>query len=135
MQPTRIYVVGRAWSPRVWIRAQLLEEGFDVTALETVDELRREIKRRLKGPDLIIVDCSDAPLDPEALAPLQELNERAPVLICVAGPDRARARSAGLPFLARPFSVRDVVNRARALLKSGRSSERRADDSVKKARG
>jgi len=68
---SQILVAGKDWQARALLRAQLLEEGFDVEAYETVPEALASLGTGPRQPDLFLADVSqsDDPLaDVEALA-------------------------------------------------------------------
>jgi CheY-like chemotaxis protein len=66
-----ILIAGKDWRARALIRAQLLEEGFEVEALETVSEALAVLESGIGLPDLFLADISesdDPAADVEALA-------------------------------------------------------------------
>lgn len=68
---SEILIAGKDWRARALVRAQLLEEGFDVEAYETIPEALEILNSVRKPPDLLIADvsASDNPsADIEALA-------------------------------------------------------------------
>jgi CheY-like chemotaxis protein len=62
---SRILIAGKDWQARALLRAQLLEEGFDVEAHETVSEALASLESGPKPPDLFLVDVSQSD-DPSA---------------------------------------------------------------------
>jgi DNA-binding NtrC family response regulator len=68
---TRILIAGKDWQSRALLRAQLLEEGFDVEAHETVSDALAHLQAGPSLPHLLIADisASDGPTsDVEALS-------------------------------------------------------------------
>jgi DNA-binding response OmpR family regulator len=68
---SQILIAGKDWQARALLRAQLMEEGFEVEACETIGEAATGLESRLRPPDLFIADISqsDEPsADVEALA-------------------------------------------------------------------
>jgi CheY-like chemotaxis protein len=67
---SRILIAGRDWQARALLRAQLLEEGFEVEAYETIPEALAVLGPGANRPDLLIADISasdDPSADVEAL--------------------------------------------------------------------
>jgi CheY-like chemotaxis protein len=84
----RIVLAGRDWRFRALVRAQLIEEGFEVEAHETVESAVASLARTRTLPALIVADVyeSERPsADLEALsawaklAPVWLLASRAPI--------------------------------------------------------
>ena len=66
-----ILIAGKDWQARALLRAQLLEEGFEVEAHETIPEALAALEPGTNLPDLFIADisASDEPsADVEALS-------------------------------------------------------------------
>lgn len=67
----QVLIAGKDWQARALLRAQLLEEGFDVEAYETIPEALASLKPAAKLPEILIADISasdDPSGDVEALA-------------------------------------------------------------------
>ena len=67
---SHILIAGKDWQARALLRAQLMEEGFEVEAYETIPEALATLARRTNLADLFIADvsASDEPsADVEAL--------------------------------------------------------------------
>ena len=54
----RIVVAGKDWQARALLRAQLLEEGFEVEAYEAVPEALATLAPGANLPDLLLADIS-----------------------------------------------------------------------------
>ncbi len=68
---SRVLIAGKDWQARALVRAQLLEEGFETEAFETVPEAMAWLASAPIPPDLVIADLSqsdDPASDVEALA-------------------------------------------------------------------
>ncbi len=68
---SQILIAGKDWQAHALLRAQLIEEGFEVEACETIREAIAALESGLHPPDLFIADISqsDEPSsDVEALA-------------------------------------------------------------------
>jgi CheY-like chemotaxis protein len=67
----QILLAGKDWQARALVRAQLLEEGLEVEACETVGEAVARLESRESLPDLFLADLSmsdDPASDVELLA-------------------------------------------------------------------
>jgi DNA-binding response OmpR family regulator len=67
----QIFLAGKDWQARALLRAQLLEEGLEVEAHETVGETVASLDSRERLPDLVLADLSasdDPSFDAELLA-------------------------------------------------------------------
>ena len=68
---SQVLIAGKDWQARALLRAQLLEEGFEVEAYETIPEALAALASGASHPDLFIADvsASDEPsADVQALA-------------------------------------------------------------------
>jgi DNA-binding response OmpR family regulator len=115
----KVLLAGGDFRPRALILGQLQEEGFDVTAVETWDEAELLLRQRAVRPDAVVFDV-EGELHPDAaLATLARLvvPTRALILTSASGVSAADARRLGFDHvLARPYSVRDVIETLAALL-------------------
>ena len=78
---TQILIAGKDWTSRALLRAQLIEEGFDVEACEDV----REVVDRMWGsgemPSLLIVDLFESANPSEDAALLASWAKLVPIWI------------------------------------------------------
>jgi hypothetical protein len=108
-----IVLLAAEWQPRALIRAQLIEEGFDVVATNTWPMMRRHLRPGMK-PQLAVLDLKELP-DPRAvLSDLRVLMKPENVLVLTAAgtvspPDIARL---GFRALARPLVIEHIVRAA-----------------------
>jgi CheY-like chemotaxis protein len=68
---SRILIAGNDWQSRALLRAQLLEEGFEVEAHESISDALSTLKPGTSVPELLIADISmsdDPAADVEALS-------------------------------------------------------------------
>ena len=68
---SKVLIAGKDWQARALLRAQLLEEGFEVEAHETAPEALSTLSSAADLPDLLLADISasdDPSADVEALA-------------------------------------------------------------------
>ena len=113
---SRIWLIARDWTLRALVRAQLLEEGHEVTAVEDWEALADLIQDDVMAPALIIAELAgDEP--PHVVALLRSLPVRRLVIRGSGAPSVEALRSAGVDaVLSRPCTVGEVILAARALL-------------------
>jgi hypothetical protein len=99
--PPDIVLLGAEWHPRVLLRAQLIEEGFDVVATNTWPMMRRHLRPGAK-PRLALVDLSGLP------EPQRVLNELR-VLAAIGTVQPAAIERFGFRVLRRPVAIKDVM--------------------------
>jgi nucleoside-diphosphate-sugar epimerase len=101
---------------RAPLRAQLIEDGFEVIGTDTWPALRRHLRPGAK-PLAAIVDLRDLPDADEVLRDLRVLMKPDRVIVLAAqgsvGP--AEVSRLGYVVLRRPISIGEVVDAARAL--------------------
>jgi hypothetical protein len=78
-----IVLLGAEWQPRALIRAQLIEEGFDVVATNTWPMMRRHLRPGSK-PRLAIVDLKGLPNPDDVLNDVRVLMKPSRVLVLTA---------------------------------------------------
>jgi hypothetical protein len=105
------------WQTRALIRAQLIEEGFDVLGTDTWPATRRHLKRGIK-PRIVIVDLKGLPDPARVLGDLHALMDPGHVLVLVVSGTAARRdlERQGFRVLSRPFAINDLVRGSRRLL-------------------
>ena len=105
-----IVLLAAEWQPRALIRAQLIEEGFEVVATDTWPAMRRHLRPGSK-PRLAIVDLKGLPDPQQVLSDIRILMKPNRVLVLGAvgtiTPDEIRGL--GFRVLIRPFVISDVV--------------------------
>lgn len=108
--PPEIILLATEWQARALIRAQLIEEGFDVVATNTWAMMRRHLRPGSK-PQLAIVDLKDLPDPQRVLNDVQQLTKPNRVLVLTAiGTMRPNdVKRLGLWTLSRPLAIKDVV--------------------------
>ena len=125
IEPPDVVLLCTEWQPRALIRAQLIEEGFDVVATDTWTMMRRYLKPGSK-PRLAIVDLKSLPNPHDVLNDLRVLMKPDRVLVLAAIGTIAATDLQHLPFrmLARPLVIKDVVETAaKAIRSANRSGE------------
>jgi DNA-binding response OmpR family regulator len=114
-----IMLISNEWPSRALIRAELIEEGYEVQGLLSLEDALRLLRTNETFPRLIIFDAMGYSLDPPALELLKEMSQKAPILICASAYQASQVDFKGLGFyflMVRPFTVGDVVGRAKTIL-------------------
>jgi len=116
--PPDVVLLATEWRPRALIRAQLIEEGFEVVATNTWPMMRRHLRPGLK-PRMAIVDLEDLAHPADVLSDLHVLMKPERVLVLAAAATVPSADIARLGFheLRRPFVIDDVVRLAVNLMR------------------
>jgi DNA-binding response OmpR family regulator len=107
---------------RTLVRAQLLEEGFEVSAWPSLEYALAHLLRGGEPPQLIILDAEGIEIKARVVADVWQLTGQAPLLLCAGVYSRAELDREGFPparVLLRPFRVEDVAQEVRKVL--GRS--------------
>ena len=118
VQP-KVLLAGGDFRARALVLAQLQQEGYDVTAVETWDEAELLLRKRAIRPDAVVFDVEGENHAEAALATLAKLvaPARALILTSSSGVPVQDARRPGFDHvLARPYSVGDVVRTLAVLL-------------------
>jgi hypothetical protein len=115
--PPDVVLLGPEWPTRALLRAQLLEEGYEIVATDAWP-IPRQFLHPGMNPRLVIVDLRGLPQPRESLAELRVLIPSDRVLIVTAlgtlTPEEVRAL--GFHVVARPASVGEIVAASAALL-------------------
>jgi hypothetical protein len=121
--PPDIVLLATEWRPRALIRAQLIEEGFEVVATNAWPVMRRHLRPGMK-PLLALIDLKGLP------SPVNILND----LRVLMKPDHVLALSAlgtipesdikrlGFRAVSRPIVIEDVVGVAREAIRTASSA-------------
>lgn len=115
--PPDIVFLAVEWQPRALIRAQLIEEGWEVVATSSWPTMRRHLRAGSK-PRLAIVDLKDLS-DPQSM--LRDLRvlmtpERVLVLSAIGTIPAAEIERLGFRVIPRPFVIEEVVRAVRDVL-------------------
>jgi DNA-binding response OmpR family regulator len=108
--PPDIVLLATEWRPRALLRAQLIEEGFEVLATDTWTAMRRYLRPRSK-PRLVIVDLKGLPEPDQVLGDLKILMMPNQVLVLTAMGTvaTARIRALGFQTVTRPIRLGSLV--------------------------
>jgi hypothetical protein len=116
--PLDIVVLGTAWKPRALLRAQFIEEGFEVLAADSWATVRPYLRPGSK-PRLVVVDLQGLPEPHRVLAELHVLMKPKHVLVLTALgtllPDDIDRF--GFRVVKRPISIGSIVTAAAQALR------------------
>ena len=114
-----IVFLAAEWQPRALIRAQLIEEGFEVVATNTWPMARRHLRAGMK-PRLVVIDLKGLPNPNGLVDDLRVLMKPSRVLVLTAVGTIAPAAVRAMEFhvLSRPITIENVVRAAAKLLQS-----------------
>ena len=128
LQRPDVVLLGAEWQSRALVRAQLIEEGFEVLATDTWPMMRRHLRPGLK-PRLAIIDLKGLPNPASVLEDVRVLMtpDRVLVVEAIGTVDAAELDRFGFRHVARPISVRTLVNTAAQVV---RSTTRDLEDSA-----
>ena len=109
LAPDIVYLAPE-WQPRALIRAQLIEEGFEVIATRSWPTMRRHLRPGSK-PRLAIVDLKDL-ADPRSV--LRDLGvlmkpDRVLVLSASGTIPSSEVEQLGYRVVPRPFMIEDLI--------------------------
>jgi DNA-binding response OmpR family regulator len=111
-----ILLIAADWRFRALVRAQLLEEGFQVRALPALEIALSHLTAGGERPGLIILDTLGVEFDGQAVSELWQLSAQAPLILCQGAWSRVDVCQEGLAaarVLRRPFRVGDLVEEVR----------------------
>jgi len=114
-----ILLIAADWQLRALVRAQLLEEGYSVNALPSLEIALATLIRGGEQPRLTILDMQGIEIQARALSDLWRLTGEAPLILCGGVFSRAELSQDGIPpaqVLLRPFCVGDLVEQVRKVL-------------------
>lgn len=116
--------MGHDWNPRALLRAQLIENGFEVLATDAWPDARRQL---LAGatPRLVIVDLQGLPDAETVLSELKVLvtPHRVLVLAAAATLPRERIEQFTSNVLARPVTIETIVATVARLLQEAERTD------------
>jgi DNA-binding response OmpR family regulator len=115
----RVLLIAADWQFRALVRAQLLEEGFEVNAFPAPDVALAHLLRGGEPPQAIILDAEGVELEARLVSNLWQVAGKVPLLLCGGVSSRAALSQEGLPparVVWRPLRVGDVVQAVREAL-------------------
>ena len=112
--PPDIVLLAPEWQPRALIRAQLIEEGFEVVATRSWPMMRRHLRPGSR-PHLAIVDLKDLSDPQSVLRDLRVLMQPDRVLVISASGTipAPEIRQLGYRVVSRPFVVENLIRLVR----------------------
>jgi DNA-binding response OmpR family regulator len=116
--PPDIALLGTEWKPRALLRAQLIEEGFEVLAADSWATVRPYLRPGSK-PRLVIVDLQELPEPHRVLADLHVRMKPKHVLVLTALGTVVQddIHRFGFHVVKRPVSIGSIVTAAAQALK------------------
>lgn len=117
----RVWIVSGDHWPRAYLRAELIERGYDATGFVSVkDAVRRLIVARSQRPALLVVDLAGQLIDEKLRATL--IGERLPIL-AIAGSAYADRDRPGLfvGVLRRPLTIGAIADAVERLMRGPRA--------------
>jgi hypothetical protein len=112
-----VAILAAEWQPRALIRAQLIEQGFEVVSTDTWPMMQEHLAPGVR-PRLALVDLKGLPDPTGILRNIGVLMEpdRVLVLTAMGTVTAADVRRLGFRALARPIVIEDVVRTVAAAL-------------------
>jgi DNA-binding response OmpR family regulator len=107
-----ILLIAADWGFRALLRAQLLEEGFEVRSWPSLEAALAYLMRGGEPPQAIVLDAESIEVESRKVSDLWRLAGGVPLLLCGGASSRAALDQRDLPpatVLMRPFRIRDVV--------------------------
>lgn len=124
-RPPDVILLGAEWPARALLRAQLIEEGCDVVAVERwpIPSLYRRPRMQ---PRVLLIDLRELSRPRETLQDVCSVLPPARVLVVTAlGSLTSReVKELGFNVVERPATIGQIVAATRALLSRGQSPER-----------
>ena len=113
-----IVILDSQWPRRALLRAQLIEEGYEVVATDDWETVKSYARLLLK-PRLIVVDLQGLAAAAEILEELHRMMKPEQVLVLTAlgTLTPAEVQRRGFHAMARPMSVGEIVDEATALVR------------------
>lgn len=124
-------VFGAQWPERALLRAQLIEDGYQVVAIDSWP-IPRVYRRPNMKPRVLLIDLHELPNPRETLDEVRFVlpPERVLVVTALGSLTGAEVRERGFPVIERPATIGQIVAAASALLSRTRL-EQSPHDSLK----
>jgi DNA-binding response OmpR family regulator len=115
-----VVILDSQWPRRALLRAQLIEEGYDVVAADDWATVKSYVRVPLK-PRLVIVDLQGLANATEVLNELRHMMkpERVLVFTALGTLPAAEMQRWGFHTIARPVTIGNIVDKATALVRAG----------------
>jgi DNA-binding response OmpR family regulator len=130
LPPPDIVLLGADWRSRALLRAQLIEEGYEVLATDSWPMTRRML-RPGSQPKLVIVDLYDLEQPADVLRSMRVLMKPDCVIVlnALAALTDAEIEQLGFRVMERPIRIKEVVDAAANAIAAAGASGRSAADS------
>jgi hypothetical protein len=125
-KPPDVMVLGVEWPERALLRAQLIEEGHEVVAVETWPIPRRYREPGMK-PRVLLIDLHELPKPRETLDEVSDLlpPDRVVVVTALGSLAADEVRALGFHVIERPVTVGRIVAAIGELLSRTAADQRR----------
>ena len=116
-KPPDVIVVGPEWPERALLRAQLIEEGYEVVAVDQWP-IPRPYRRPGMKPRVLLIDLRELPTPRETLDEVRFVlpTERVLVITALGSLTAEEVKRLGFHFIERPVSIGEIVGATGALL-------------------
>jgi hypothetical protein len=116
-KPPDVIVLGAEWPERALLRAQLIEEGHEVVAVDTWP-IPRLYRRTGMKPRVLLIDLHKLPNPREMLDELRFVlpPERVLVVTALGSLAAGEVRERGFNVIERPVTIGQIVSETAALL-------------------
>lgn len=116
-KPPDVVVLGAEWPVRALLRAQLIDEGYEVVAVDTWPIPRRYRRLGMK-PRVLLIDLHELPKPRETLDEVRFVlpADRVLVVTALASLPPAQVRGFGFNVVERPTTIGEIVRSVAALL-------------------
>ena len=114
-----ILIAGKDWQARAMLRAQLLEEGFEVEAHESIPDALTALEPGTNLPNLLIADISSSDKPSADVEALSEWSRKVPIWIIASRTYIVEKGLRGRGFemtLLRPIDVGELVDQVKQRL-------------------
>lgn len=120
-KPPDVLVVGPEWPERALLRAQLIEEGYDVVAVDSWP-IPRLYRRAGMKPSVLLIDLHDLPTPRETLDEIRLVwpAQRVLVVAALGTLPVEQVRGFGFNVVERPISIGEIVRSVARLLSRAR---------------
>jgi DNA-binding response OmpR family regulator len=116
-KPPDVIVIGAEWPGRALLRAQLIDEGLEIVAVDSWPIPRRYRRHEMK-PRILLIDLHGLPRPRETLDEVRGVlpPERVLVVTALGSLAASDVRALGFNVIERPVSIGQIVARSAALL-------------------
>jgi hypothetical protein len=116
-KPPDVIVLGAEWPERAFLRAQLIEEGYEVVAVDTWP-IPRLYRRSGMKPRVLLIDLHELPNPRETLDEVRFVlpPERVLVVTALGSLTAEEVQACGFHVIERPVSIGQIASETAALL-------------------